>query len=298
MELRQVRYFVRIAELESMTRAAEALFIAQPALSIQIRNLEEELGVQLLTRHSRGVKPTEAGERFLESARRILAEVDSAKASAANNALKPLEKVRLGINPSTNPELVARILNLVNEQSPTISLSLVEGSSEQICQSLVDGIIDLALVYFVPDHMNSIQIEPLHHESVVLISQLDKDTPESVALTEVVSMPLILQPHPHLLRRQMEHAAAQLSSSLMPVLEIASVAIILDLVERGFGSTILPASAAARSVAAGRLTARRIVQPTLGIDLAMAHVTGAHRTGGEIALAQLVRRAAREIAFT
>ncbi len=298
MELRQVRYFVRIAELESMTRAAEALFIAQPALSIQIRNLEEELGVQLLTRHSRGVKPTEAGERFLESARRILAEVDSAKASAANNALKPLEKVRLGINPSTNPELVARILNLVNEQSPTISLSLVEGSSEQICQSLVDGIIDLALVYFVPDHMNSIQIEPLHHESVVLISQLDKDTPESVALTEVVSMPLILQPHPHLLRRQMEHAAAQLSSSLMPVLEIASVAIILDLVERGFGSTILPASAAARSVAAGRLTARRIVQPTLGIDLAMAHVTGAHRTGGEIALAQLVRRAAREIALT
>ena len=298
MELRQVRYFVRIAELESMTRAAEALFIAQPALSIQIRNLEEELGVQLLIRHSRGVKPTEAGERFLESARRILAEVDSAKASAANNALKPLEKVRLGINPSTNPELVARILNLVNEQSPTISLSLVEGSSEQICQSLVDGIIDLALVYFVPDHMNSIQIEPLHHESVVLISQLDKDTPESVALTEVVSMPLILQPHPHLLRRQMEHAAAQLSSSLMPVLEIASVAIILDLVERGFGSTILPASAAARSVAAGRLTARRIVQPTLGIDLAMAHVTGAHRTGGEIALAQLVRRAAREIAFT
>ena len=298
MELRQVRYFVRIAELESMTRAAEALFIAQPALSIQIRNLEEELGVQLLTRHSRGVKPTEAGERFLESARRILAEVDSAKASAANNALKPLEKVRLGINPSTNPELVARILNLVNEQSPTISLSLVEGSSEQICQSLVDGIIDLALVYFVPDHMNSIQIEPLHHESVVLISQLDEDTPESVALTEVVSMPLILQPHPHLLRRQMEHAAAQLSSSLMPVLEIASVAIILDLVERGFGSTILPASAAARSVAAGRLTARRIVQPTLGIDLAMAHVTGAHRTGGEIALAQLVRRAAREIAFT
>ena len=298
MELRQVRYFVRIAELESMTRAAEALFIAQPALSIQIRNLEEELGVQLLTRHSRGVKPTEAGERFLESARRILAEVDSAKASAANNALKPLEKVRLGINPSTNPELVARILNLVNEQSPTISLSLVEGSSEQICQSLIDGIIDLALVYFVPDHMNSIQIEPLHHESVVLISKLDKDTPESVALTEVVSMPLILQPHPHLLRRQMEHAAAQLSSSLMPVLEIASVAIILDLVERGFGSTILPASAAARSVAAGRLTARRIVQPTLGIDLAMAHVTGAHRTGGEIALAQLVRRAAREIAFT
>ena len=298
MELRQVRYFVRIAELESMTRAAEALFIAQPALSIQIRNLEEELGVQLLTRHSRGVKPTEAGERFLESARRILAEVDSAKAFAANNALKPLEKVRLGINPSTNPELVARILNLVNEQSPTISLSLVEGSSEQICQSLVDGIIDLALVYFVPDHMNSIQIEPLHHESVVLISKLDKDTPESVALTEVVSMPLILQPHPHLLRRQMEHAAAQLSSSLMPVLEIASVAIILDLVERGFGSTILPASAAARSVAAGRLTARRIVQPTLGIDLAMAHVTGAHRTGGEIALAQLVRRAAREIAFT
>lgn len=292
MEFRQLRYFVGIVETESFTRAAEVLFIAQPALSIQMRQLEEELGVQLLERHSRGVRPTDAGQIFLESARKIIAEIDGIKARAADSEIDLTDPVRLAVNPSVAPDIIARILTDAAEQFPDIPITLSEGTSDRICEWLQAGTAHLGLIYFTPGDSRGLQLDPLTREGFVLICRKDTEGPKTIAFADAMTHPLILQPKPHRLRMEVEAVAEAMSLPIDIALEISSVTMVLDLVERGFGSAILPASAARRAVLGGRLAARNIVEPDLGFDLSLAYRVGSHRAPSEILVARLVRQAA------
>lgn len=289
MELRQVRYFVRVAELMSFTAAAEQLHIAQPALSVQMRNLEDELGVQLLLRHSRGVRVTEAGQIFLDSARRILAEVNSLASLAQRDTATLSDPVTLAINPSIDPEIVGRILAAADKQLPDTPLSILEGASDQICEWLLGSSAHIGLVYFAPPEARGIALEFLTREDLVMLSPADPGLEATVSFAEAIASPLILQPHPHKLRGDVEAAAAAMSRSLQTVFEITSVTLTLDLVERGFGATILPESAAKRAATGGRIAARRITGSSLGLDLSLAYVRDARRTQSEIMVSRLVR---------
>src|SRR3546814_14168642 len=127
MDTRALRYFVHVAQLKSFSRAAAHLRIAQPALSRQIRNLEDELGVQLLTRSVRGVQMTEAGALLLERAEVILDQIKKARLEVAAEAGEPSGRLTLAVTPAAGPMLVPPLVERCEASFPKVSLRFVEG---------------------------------------------------------------------------------------------------------------------------------------------------------------------------
>jgi LysR family transcriptional regulator, nitrogen assimilation regulatory protein len=126
MDLRQLKYFVQITESGNLSRAAEVLRVAQPSLSQQMRNLEDELGVELLARHARGVTPTELGQLLYNHARRILAEVDRAKESVRSHSANPSGRISVGLPTSASRGLSLSLFLALAQRQPNITLHLVE----------------------------------------------------------------------------------------------------------------------------------------------------------------------------
>jgi DNA-binding transcriptional LysR family regulator len=145
MELRHLRYFVAIAEERSITRAAERLWIAQPGLSTQVRRLEEELGIQLFVRHTRGVELTPAGELFLERARATLAAAEEARATGANLEAGLIGTVRLGIGTEAPARIAPTLLAAFGEERPDVELTVFESYGGTLMRDLRDGRLDAVL---------------------------------------------------------------------------------------------------------------------------------------------------------
>src|SRR4051812_38526556 len=142
MELRHLRYFIAVAEERSFTRAAERMWIAQPGLSRQVRDLERELGTQLLERHARGVELTDVGKLFLERARTALAAADSAAATGRDAEAGIVGSVRLGAPTTTDWHLTASVLDEFARIRPRVELTLLEGYAGTLYRELQDGHID------------------------------------------------------------------------------------------------------------------------------------------------------------
>jgi DNA-binding transcriptional LysR family regulator len=172
MELRHLRYFIAVAEERSVTRAAERLWVAQPGLSRQIRDLERELGAQLFDRHSRGVEPTDVGELFLERARVALAAVDAAGATGRDAAAGVVGTVRLGVSLDTSWALTAGVLDEFARTRPSVELTLLEGYTGTLWRELRDGHID-ALISpsgFEPSDRSTIHTLDLGSEPWVVLA--------------------------------------------------------------------------------------------------------------------------------
>src|SRR5262245_18831127 len=145
MELRQLRYFVAVAEERSFTRGAERLWIAQPGLSTQMRRLETELGVQLLERHSRGINLTQAGELFLERARVALAATDVAAATGRDLEAGVIGSLRLGLASGPSWPLTSEFLARFSHERPGVELSILQGYGGALWRELRDGHVDALL---------------------------------------------------------------------------------------------------------------------------------------------------------
>jgi DNA-binding transcriptional LysR family regulator len=152
LDFRALRYFVAVAEELHFTRAAERLYIAQPALSEHIRRLEDELGVQLLRRTTRKVELTPAGEEFLTHARRILAEADDALADALRAARGETGSLRIGTGATAGVEQVPRVLRAFREARPLVHLDLRQTDWEDYTGGLRDGSADAAFVWMPFEH--------------------------------------------------------------------------------------------------------------------------------------------------
>lgn len=142
MELRHLRYFIAVAEERSFTRAAERLWVAQPGLSRQIRDLERELGAQLFERRPRGVELTAVGELFLERARTASAAVDAAGATGRDAEAGVVGTVRLGVSVGTRWHLTASVLDEFEQARPGVELTLLEGYAGTLGHELRHGHID------------------------------------------------------------------------------------------------------------------------------------------------------------
>ena len=145
MELRQLRYFVAVAEERSISRAAERLWIAQPGLSTQVRRLETELGIQLFHRHSRGVELTPTGELFLERARAALAAAEEARAIGAGLEAGVIGTVRLGIGTEAPARLTPPLLAAFGHDRPDVEVTVSESYSGALVRDLRDGRLDAML---------------------------------------------------------------------------------------------------------------------------------------------------------
>src|SRR3954449_12246279 len=142
MELRHLRYFVTIAEEKSFTRAAERLWVAQPGLSTQIRRLEEELGVKLFERHTRGVDLTEAGMVFLERARAALVAAEDARATGSDLESGLAGTLRLGLATGARAQLVPLLLEHFAASRPDVEITVIESHGGTLLRDLRDGRLD------------------------------------------------------------------------------------------------------------------------------------------------------------
>tara|TARA_Y100001936_G_scaffold253729_1_gene320449 strand:- start:3071 stop:3991 length:921 start_codon:yes stop_codon:yes gene_type:complete len=273
MDVRQLRYFVEIAEARSFTRAADRVRIAQPALGLQIRKLEEELGVEILHRHSRGVEVTEAGKVLLRHANAILKQVEQAGQEVKDLSGPPRGEIVLGITPTASALLAIPLIRACRDAFPHVSLKLFEGLSEEIMRRLDENSLDMGFTYN-PNAVSGIPTEPLMLEDLYLVGGANHDNPgTTVSFADVCQRNLILPSKGFGLRDWLEDTAREKRLTIDILFEIDSVATTRDLVESGLGWTILPYAAVEQSVQSGRLSASQINRPEIPRTLHLAYAT-------------------------
>ncbi len=293
MDVRQLRYFVEVVEAKSFTRAAERVHVAQPALGFQVRKLEDELGVTLLHRHSRGVDPTEAGHALLRHAHAVLRQIELARQELMDLSGPPRGEIALGITPTASALLATRLVRECGARYPGITLKLVEGLSEDVMRWLDESRVDLGFTYN-PDAVKGIPTDPLLREDLYFLAPAG-ETPglgKTITLAAACRNALILPSRPHGIRMLVEEAAAARGIAVEVSLEVDSVAIIRELVEAGIGCTVLPLGAVRDGVEAGRLAAARISRPRISRTLHL----GFRPSGPPSAAGQAIHRVIQDVA--
>jgi LysR family nitrogen assimilation transcriptional regulator len=293
MDLRQLRYFVGVVEAGSLTRAAEALHVAQPALGLHIKRLEEELDVPLLLRHSRGIEPTEAGRFLLEQAQRILADVDATARALKGFGGPPRGRVALGLTPSLNATMAAPLIRRCSAALPLVTLTLAEELSSLLAEWVSAGRLDLALAYDVPESQ-ALASTPLLREDLHLVLPPEGAASGEIPFADLAGYRLIMPGLPHTMRRLLEQTAAGRGVALDVGFEMQSVSTVKELVEGGIGATILPLGAVRREVDQGRLAARRIVEPAVTRVINLIHSRRRPLSRAETAVIALTRAVAEE----
>ncbi|MFP5466479.1 MAG: LysR substrate-binding domain-containing protein [Gammaproteobacteria bacterium] len=273
MDLKQLEYFVRVAEMGSFTKAAMAMDVAQPALSRQIRLLEVELRQNLLLRNGRGATPTEAGKLLLEHGRGILHQVARAREELGRVRGALAGRVAIGLPPSLARVLTVPLTRLFRQQLPEASLSISESLSNSMQEWLSTGRLDIAVLYNAQPSPD-IELIPLDDEELWLVEPrppgLSEELPPApVPLAEVASMPLVIPSRPNAVRMHVETEMAALGVRPAVALEIDGVQAILDLVADGAGAALLSRTAVASSIRPSAYRLRRI-EPPLRTRVALA----------------------------
>ena len=262
MDLRQLRYFVQIAESGNFSRAAEVLHVAQPSLSQQMRNLEMELGVDLLARHSRGVTPTERGRELYDHARRILAEVDHAKDSLRARSAKPSGRISVGLPTSACRGLSLPLLQAMAERQPNITLHLVEAMSGYLDDFIQAGRLDVALLYDHKAFEHVAWTEMIVEDLMLFVpprSTLARQT--AVPFKSIFDLKLVLPGPPNVLRTVIEQLAAR-HGVAFGASDCDSLPVIARLVRQSDCVAIMPHFAFTEEAARGEVVAIPIIDPT------------------------------------
>ncbi|AOB32746.1 LysR family transcriptional regulator [Bordetella sp. H567] len=243
MDLRQLKYFTRIVELESITAAAETLHIAQPSLSQHVANLETELETTLLLRGPGGVRATESGKLLYRHAKMVLRQVDEAKSALRHGRDTPAGHVTIGFPTSTSRVLALPVVEAVAERYPDVLLEIVEGSSADLAVSVSLHRMDIAVAMDVQPQPARMTTTPLLVEDLYLVGQRLKS--RTVTLQDMSRLPMILPSFPNSIRVLAARAFADAMLPVNLVTETSAVSVLLSLVGAGKGWTILPASALA-----------------------------------------------------
>lgn len=243
MDLKQLHYFVRVAELGSFTKASLALDVAQPALSRQVRLLEVELRQHLLVRNGRGATPTEAGKLLLEHARGILHQVERAREELGRVRGALAGRVAIGLPPSLARAMTVPLTRAFREVMPEARLTICEGLSTQMQEWLLTGRLDIAVLYNAQSGVE-LDLEPLFDEPLLWVrprvsGQNSTAEVAPVSLAEVARWPLVIPSRPNALRMLVETEMARLGCRPLVALEIDGVSAILDLVADGAGAALL-----------------------------------------------------------
>ena len=265
MELRSLNYFVRIAELGSITRAAAHLHLAQPALTRHVQRLEEELGVVLFTRANRGVRLTEAGERLLEGATRIMRDVERTGDEIRAQDAHPSGRIILGITPTLCPVLVPHLFAQMRREFPRVELKVMHAGMVRLEEFIIDGRVDIALLSEL-SRSRLIVSTPLAEEEMVLITKPGARAVGCVSGDELSATPLVLGDG---LRAAMDALLAGRGVELRVDIEVNDHETIRLMVQQGGAASILPYSAVARECAAGLIAAHRMTEDGIFRTLAL-----------------------------
>lgn len=246
MNIRQLRYFARVVELGSMGKAAQELGVVTSALSQQISRLESELSTRLLQRTSTGVVPTDAGIAFFRQAQLALRHIDAAGRAAQQARLSG--QVSVGMAPTTASVMAVPLIEAMRARYPDVRFHVVESLSGHLASMLNARQLDLAIV-FNAEAARRWSTEPLLEERLFLIAapafQPFPDT-GPVTLRHIRDVPLAMPTHMHGLRTLLAQACHRVNVTPNVVLEIDSLAILMDTVHAGIAATVQPGAALSR----------------------------------------------------
>ncbi|AMM32781.1 Nitrogen assimilation regulatory protein Nac [Sinomonas atrocyanea] len=290
MDTRKLEYFVRIVDAGSITRAASALHVAQPALSQQVSALEKDLKQRLLIRSKQGVEPTAAGTALYRHAQTILRLVEEARQDVATSGDAPAGRVSIAMAPyCMASSLAPTIVREVGQRYPDITLHLTEIFGGVLSEAIKNGRLDMALIY-EPRENRGIRFTPMIVEDLYLVANAeagaDPEGKGSVTLREALQLPLFLPEDNHTIRRLVDKACGDQGLALRLAGEIESVPSLYRLLQANLGATVLPRSAADALFPDQGFTVLRIVDPALQVKLGLC--TADHEPMSEAAAAVLI----------
>ncbi|WP_214402747.1 LysR family transcriptional regulator [Pseudonocardia lacus] len=296
MELRQLTALVTVAEVGSVTKAARLLRVVQPAVTRQIRTLEEELGVVLFERTRQGMVPTPAAEVLIARARRALGELERARAELRPERGPVTGIVSVGLLESVLDLLARPLVEAVAEIHPGIELRLLTAYSGHLRQWLDSGEVDISLLYDLDD-TPSLSVLPLLREHLWAVAPpsagLTADAP--VAWERVLAEPLVLPVSGHGLRVLIDRARSAVPVQPRVSVQTNSMALQKQFVLAGHGWTVLPAAGVAADVATGRLSGAPLTAPVVERSVVLGQLRG-HRTPAPVeAVATCLARVARDL---
>ncbi len=241
MELRHLRYFEAVARYSHVTRAAAELHIAQPALSKQISQLEQELGVALFDRVGRNVRLTEAGEALLPHARAVMAQVEAARAEMAERIGLSKGRATVGTPPTAGTQLLPPVLAAFNKRYPGIELRLHEAGVQTLLDLLETGLTDVAVVT-LPVEDSSLTVVPLFTEEMVVAVWAEHHLAHcgEVAFSDLRGEPWVLSPKNYELREAMLGACHVANFTPRVVLDGGETDTLLRFVAAGIGIALVP----------------------------------------------------------
>jgi DNA-binding transcriptional LysR family regulator len=283
MEIRQMQYFLCLAELRSVTRAARQLNIVQPALSMQIAKLEAELGQRLFDRSVQGMTLTIAGESLLRHASTIVRDVEYAKQEIAQLGGRISGRVSVGLITSVAQSTMASSSATAAERYPDVRLSVCEGYTETLIDWVSSGQLDLALIN-VPRGRLSVPVHHIMDEEMVFACR--KSGPIKplgrLRFRDIANFDLVLPSRRHGLRMVLDDHAAAAGIELKPRLELDTLPALSNVIATTNLVTVLPTIALQRSLENGTVRAHRLSEPRIVRSIAWVHhprraVSGAAR---------------------
>lgn len=265
MNLKQMQYFVTIARVGSLSQAAQELNVAQPALSQNLKSLEEELGLPLVDRHSRGVTPNDMGLMLLHHFTGVLQDVEKTQSLITDYADNPSGEVKVGVTTTAAGILIAPLLTLAAEKYPRIWLHAVEGMSGTLREALQLGNLDMAILYDASmlDSENFV-VTPIMTEELFLVVRNDGRLRNrtSIPFEMLPEFRLVLPSQHHTLAKRIKNASANAKVPLETYFDVDSFTGMVSLVRAGFES-ILPYASVSELVEKGEVQAIPIDSPPI-----------------------------------
>lgn len=274
MEISQIKTLIHVAELGSLSRASDRLGVAQPALSRQIRMLEDELNAPLFVRHGRGMELTEIGRELLAPAGQILTKLDEMRRLAQQGRTSLMGRVRIGMTPTVAEIMAVPLANRLKETHPRLSLCITSAYSGHLIEWLKRDEIDCCVSYD-PDATGWLRTKPILLETLMLVGgpKANLALDQALPFSDLANRPLILPSPMHGLRRIVDDCAKQAGIRLTPEIEVDAFAAMIDLVRAELGLTILPLAPIYRKVRTGELCVSPIVNPTPRRRVIMTYAT-------------------------
>jgi LysR family nitrogen assimilation transcriptional regulator len=255
MTPRQLKYFLRISELKSFTKAAAVLHVAQPALSRQIQQLEADLGVQLFIRSDSGVTLTDAGKALSSRAVKLLDHLASVRDEISSYSDEIHGQLKFGIPPSFFDLLTSPLIQQYRAQFPAVELTIIEDISSTIHELILNGRLDIGIVLSI-ESMNGLNHKHLFDEQLFIAGAHGLlDDEKSMPLEAIASRPLILTQQPNSMRVILEDVLRARNISHNVILETNSTRLQSEMAGAGIGFTVLTYSGISKDIESGKLTA-------------------------------------------
>lgn len=282
LNLKQLKVFYYVARHLSFTKAAEELFVTQPAVTMQIDALERHYGTRLFTRERKNLSLTEAGAMLYSYAERIMILAFEADQAMLNLKMHPHGVLRIGTTKTWARVLMPGYILRFQEKFPELRIQLDEGSSDEMALSVVYGRNDLAIVGRV-DYDERLEVIPFPgHEKDEVVFVVPPDHPlagrETVTMAEVAPLPLLLREQGSGIRRVIVEHARACGVELNVMLEASSVPFIKDLIRKGAAVSILTRISVEEELRAGTLKAVSFAGDGLAIDIDLVVPRGGYRS--------------------